>query len=433
MLVPPVDEPIAPARHRSVKGSLAFITRNRLQLLGALAIAVLVPALLRSQLSFLDVSLDSASATTVGTAVAVLFGAYVIRRISAYPGAQALAYVVPSFAAVFAAVVVVFFFARIDYSRVQFLLSFVLAVGWYMFALRIERRIHRPSFLVLPFGNAKSLLSSPGAVWRVARSPGDPTDAFTGLVTDLRADMEPAWQRMLADAALNGVPVYHSKQLAEALTGRVEIEHLSENNLGSLLPSRIYFRFKRLLDIGLAIVVLPFALILMALVALAIRIADGSPVFFRQERVGFRGKTFTVIKFRTMANATSADDDRHFTVDGDPRVTRLGRWLRRCRIDELPQIINILRGEMSWIGPRPEALTLSQWYESKIPFYSYRHIVRPGISGWAAVNQGNVAEIDAATSKLQFDFYYIKHYSLWLDLLIFGKTIRTVLTGFGAK
>src|SRR5690606_35708587 len=101
-----------------------------------------------------------------------------------------------------------------------------------------------------------------------------------------------------------------------------------------------------------------------------------------------------------------------FTDDDDPRITPLGRWLRRYRIDELPQVVNILRGEMSWIGPRPEAVALSKWYEEQIPFYGYRHIVRPGITGWAAVNQGNVARLEAATGKLQYDFYYIRHFSL---------------------
>ncbi len=130
------------------------------------------------------------------------------------------------------------------------------------------------------------------------------------------------------------------------------------------------------------------------------------------------------------------DADRmgsQFTADNDPRITRVGRVLRKYRIDELPQIINILAGEMSWIGPRPEAVELSQWYEREVPFYVYRHIVRPGITGWAQVNQGNVAEVEAATYKLHYDFYYIKHFSPWLDVLITAKTIRTVLTGFGSK
>ncbi|TIP99650.1 MAG: sugar transferase, partial [Mesorhizobium sp.] len=117
----------------------------------------------------------------------------------------------------------------------------------------------------------------------------------------------------------------------------------------------------------------------------------------------------------------------------DTRITRLGQFLRKSRIDELPQAINILRGEMSWIGPRPEALVLSKWYEAELPFYRYRHIVRPGITGWAQVNQGHVAAVDDVLEKLHYDFYYIKNFSPWLDVLIVFRTIRTMLTGFGAR
>ncbi|MHA1559669.1 MAG: sugar transferase [Alphaproteobacteria bacterium] len=433
MQVPP-HEPIARPLDRGAAGSLPLWARDRLQLLGALVVAVIVPALLRSQLSFLEVSLDSATATTIGSAAAVLAGAFVVRRITVYPGAQALAYVFPVFAGVFAAVVVIFFFARIDYSRAQFLLSFVLSVSWFLVALRTERRVRRLHFLVLPFGNGPSLVDMGGAEWNIARSPDDRSRGYSGVVADLRSDMPPDWQRMLADAALNGTPVYHSKLLAEALSGRVEIEHLSENHLGSLLPSRLYLRLKRYFDLALSIISLPIVLPAVALAVLAILLFDSGPVFFRQQRLGFRGKEFTVFKLRTMRPAPPrSDKGQHFTVENDTRVTTVGRFLRKFRIDELPQIVNILRGEMSWIGPRPEALALAEWYERKIPFYSYRHIVRPGISGWAAVNQGNVAKIDAATIKLQYDFYYIKHLSLWLDILIFGKTLRTVLTGFGAR
>src|SRR5690606_35231499 len=121
------------------------------------------------------------------------------------------------------------------------------------------------------------------------------------------------------------------------------------------------------------------------------------------------------------------------TRDDDRRIPRVGRFLRKSRLDELPQLINVLKGEMSWIGPRPEALVLSQWYEREIPFYPYRHVVRPGISGWAQVHQGHVADVEDVTDKLHFDFYYIKHFSLWIDLIIVGRTIKTMLTGFGAR
>jgi lipopolysaccharide/colanic/teichoic acid biosynthesis glycosyltransferase len=151
--------------------------------------------------------------------------------------------------------------------------------------------------------------------------------------------------------------------------------------------------------------------------------------------MGYRGHTFKMYKFRSMRHAAAAADAREaaMTRDEDDRVTRIGRTIRRYRIDELPQIVNILKGEMSWIGPRPEAVPLSHWYEAELPFYRYRHIVRPGITGWAQVKQGHVAEVGDVLWKLQYDFYYIKNFSFWLDLLIIARTIRTVLSGFGAR
>ena len=151
--------------------------------------------------------------------------------------------------------------------------------------------------------------------------------------------------------------------------------------------------------------------------------------------MGYRGRTFTVFKFRTMTVANPTADARAaaITHDGDARITRAGALLRRSRIDELPQIITILRGEMSWIGPRPEAAVLSQWYQEEIPFYRYRHIVVPGLTGWAQVNQGHVTDVTDVTEKLYYDFYYIKNFSLWMDLLIVNRTILTILSGFGAR
>ncbi|MGV8841265.1 MAG: sugar transferase [Bauldia sp.] len=410
---------------------MRFLVRTRYQLLAGLIVAVLIPAILRTPLSFLDVQVQSSSRTLIGTAIAVLLGAYFVKRITIYPGGLTPFYALPAFAGAYALVIMVFFFARIDYSRAQFLLSFLLAVSLFFLVLRVERRVFRQRYLVVPFGAATALTDLEGADWDVAGSPDAPLSGFSAVAADLRADMPPAWERMIADASLRSVPVYHWKQLAESLTGRVTIDHLSENNFGSLLPSSLYLRFQRLGDIVLTIVTLPITALIIGVAAVAIRLTEGGPVLFRQERVGYRGETFTVIKLRTMTEG--ADQGQAFTDESDPRITRLGRWLRRYRVDELPQIVNILRGEMSWIGPRPEAVALSKWYESRIPFYSYRHIVRPGITGWAAVNQGNVAKLEAATGKLQYDFYYIKHFSLWLDLLIIAKTLRTIVTGFGAR
>ena len=172
----------------------------------------------------------------------------------------------------------------------------------------------------------------------------------------------------------------------------------------------------------------------MAITALLIKLDSRGSVFFLQRRMGFRGKVFNVIKFRTMTETNDGEDrERSVTLSDDQRITKIGRFLRQTRLDELPQIVNILRGEVSWIGPRPEAVSLSAWYEAEIPFYRYRHIVRPGITGWAQVNQGHVASLDEVDDKLQYDFYYIKHLSYWLDIVIALRTLRVVLSGFGAK
>jgi lipopolysaccharide/colanic/teichoic acid biosynthesis glycosyltransferase len=220
------------------------------------------------------------------------------------------------------------------------------------------------------------------------------------------------------------------------LTGRVQIQHLSENSFGSLAPARAYMAIKHLGDFLLAVALMPLALPIMGATALAIRISDGSPVLFRQKRIGRGGREFTVVKFRTMRLAIGIDpEDRKAAMTGadDVRITRLGKTLRTLRLDELPQLFNILEGHMSFIGPRPEAQILSSWYTAEIPFYRYRHVVRPGISGWAQVNQGHVAEVDEVHEKLQYDFFYIKYFSPWLDLLIVFRTIKTVLSGFGAR
>jgi lipopolysaccharide/colanic/teichoic acid biosynthesis glycosyltransferase len=254
-------------------------------------------------------------------------------------------------------------------------------------------------------------------------------------VADFSAELPAEWERFLADAALAGQVVYQVKQLSESLSGRVEVAHLSENNFGSLLPARGYFHLKTVIDFVAALMLLPILLLPMLLVCLAIKVDSRGPAIFRQYRLGLSGKQIAVLKFRTMEVHDAGSDARSaaMTVVEDERITGVGAFLRRRRIDELPQIINILKGEMSWIGPRPEALALSGWYVDEIPFYRYRHVVRPGISGWAQVNQGHVAHVDEVREKLQYDFFYIKYFSPWLDLLILFRTVKTMVTGFGSR
>ena len=319
------------------------------------------------------------------------------------------------------------------------LAGYIASVGMTFLLGYFNQRAAPKRMYYVPVGKTGIVDDTPDVDWIRLVEPVVPDDPNASIVVDLRSDHEPEWERMLAQAALSGIPVYHTKQLRESLTGRVQIEHLSENSFGSLLPALGYRGVKRTIDIVASVVLLPILLPLLIVVALLVRASSSGPILFRQRRMGYRGVPFDMIKFRTMVVEQEAMTNdaaaRHsaITRDADDRITRIGRFLRRSRIDELPQIVNILRGEMSWIGPRPEAVPLSAWYESELPFYAYRHIVRPGITGWAQVNQGHVAGLDDVHVKLHYDFYYIKFFSSWLDLLIALRTIGIMLTGFGAK
>lgn len=329
---------------------------------------------------------------------------------------------------------------RLDYSRAALSLSFVSILAWFHVCFVVASRNRVQRFAVAPYGRAKEVTAIDSVSWIVlpknADEPITKQSGFSGLVVDLRSDHPREWEELITKSALSGVPVYNYKQVSEMLTGQVRIDHLSENNLGSLIPSIGYFPAKRGIDLVLVLAVLPFLCPLFAIIALMIKIESAGPVFFRQERMGYEGKSFTIWKFRSMhLEKVEAQDpvEAAITRNADTRITNVGKFIRRTRLDELPQLINILRGEMSWVGPRPEAVPLANEYERQLPFYAYRHIVRPGITGWAQVNQGHVTEIGEVLGKLHFDFYYIKNFSAWLDALIMLRTIRIVLVGFGAK
>jgi exopolysaccharide biosynthesis polyprenyl glycosylphosphotransferase len=191
-----------------------------------------------------------------------------------------------------------------------------------------------------------------------------------------------------------------------------------------------YHYLKRLFDVVASAIALIICAPLFVLVALLIWMHDGSPIFFRQERVGRDGRRFILFKFRTMRCSDEADEDI-YTREGDRRVTSAGRWLRKLRLDELPQLWNALKGDISLIGPRPEWSKCAERYEQTIPFYHFRHLVKPGITGWAQVNYPYGENDKDAVEKLKYDLYYIRHYSLKLDAMIVLKTLYTMLFGKG--
>ena len=192
-----------------------------------------------------------------------------------------------------------------------------------------------------------------------------------------------------------------------------------------------YHYLKRLFDVLASALALIVCAPLFALIALLIWIGDGRPVFFPQERVGRDGKPFTLFKFRTMRSRFDTHDEDIYTREGDPRVTSIGRWLRKLRLDEVPQLWNVFKGDISLIGPRAEWIKCAERYERTIPFYHFRHLVKPGITGWAQVNYPYGESDHDAVEKLKYDLYYIRHYSLKLDAMIVLKTLYTMLFGKG--
>jgi lipopolysaccharide/colanic/teichoic acid biosynthesis glycosyltransferase len=421
-----------PAKLASARRSLWH--RVRFQLGIGMLLAVILPYGLRFQFEPPGGDVDSLHNSLLGTLAALVGGYYAFRRVSHYPGVRASYHILPSFAVAYLLALAVFFFARLEYSRLHFVGSFLLCVIWYYAVYFKLQRQQRLRIGVIPAGAVEHLFKVPDVAW-VRLSEDVKNHPFDAIVADLRADIPDQWERFLADRALAGTLIMHYKQMEESLTGRVAIDHMSENNLGSLIPGIVYAKVKRLWDIAATMLLLPILLPMFVVVAVLIKLDSPGPIFFRQERMGYRGRTFRMHKFRSMRHGHDSSDARHaaMTRDEDDRVTRVGRTIRRYRIDELPQILNILTGEMSWIGPRPEAVALSHWYEAELPFYRYRHIVRPGITGWAQVKQGHVADVGDVLWKLQYDFYYIKNFSFWLDLLIVAGTFRTVLSGFGAR
>ncbi|WP_257390492.1 exopolysaccharide biosynthesis polyprenyl glycosylphosphotransferase [Snodgrassella alvi] len=290
------------------------------------------------------------------------------------------------------------------------------------------------TYAYLPYGRALNADQLPNVNWIKLTSPSLPlATTINGIVADLyEPELDHHWQKFLARQTLDGMPVYNIRQVEEFLTGRVKIHHLYENDLGSLLPSPTYVLIKRITDILLILLSAPLTLPVMLITAIAIKLESPGDILFRQNRVGRGGREFCIYKFRSMCS-DSEKNGAQMAQLGDARVTRIGHIIRKTRIDELPQFWNILKGDMSLIGPRPEQKIFVDQFIQEIPFYDYRHIVKPGISGWAQVTQGYAADTEQTQIKIEHDFYYIKHFSFSLDILIFFKTLKTMLTGFGAR
>lgn len=286
---------------------------------------------------------------------------------------------------------------------------------------------HHVGFLYFP--GAESIAEMLGNRVEVITDTSASPEKYDFILVDRSHHHNDTWSDFLAHCYLGGMEVMPWPRFLEKREGRVEVDLFDPSELSYGADQVIYSRLKRFFDIMAVLVTLPVTVLVTALASLWIFVRDPGPVLFVQLRRGFGGKPFRIYKLRTMYQGTAGGA----THAGDDRIIPGCKLLRKLRIDELPQLLNILKGDMSLIGPRPETLDLARWYEREIPEYRFRLMVLPGITGWAQVKSGYTSNPAEAKVKLTYDLYYIKHLSFDLDLQILFRTVKTVLFGSGAR
>lgn len=240
----------------------------------------------------------------------------------------------------------------------------------------------------------------------------------------------------LLECKMHGIKVMDIATFYEREWGHIRMDSLYPSWLvfgGGFDQSLLRTSIKRIFDLAASITLFIATLPIMLITALLILIEDGFPVFYRQERVGKSGKTFMVLKFRSMFKNAEKNETPQWATTDDPRITKIGRIIRKLRIDELPQIVNVLKNEMSFVGPRPERPYFVDMLSAQVPYYNIRHSIRPGITGWAQVRYPYGSSVEDAIEKLQYDLYYVKNHSLFLDIVILIHTVEVVLMGKGSR
>ncbi len=259
-------------------------------------------------------------------------------------------------------------------------------------------------------------------------------DEIVVALTERRGGSMP--MRELLDCKLQGVRVSEIATYFEQNLGQIRLDSASAGWLifgEGFNQGFVRTGVKRLFDIAGALTLIALSLPIMVITSLVIKLESAGPIFYRQERVGLNSKTFEVVKFRSMRTDAEKDGVPRWAIASDSRITRVGRVIRKLRIDELPQLFGVLGGDMSLVGPRPERPYFVDQLTQDIPFYAVRHSVKPGVTGWAQVNYQYGASHEDTVEKLQYDLYYVKNHSLFLDLVILFETIGVVLTGKGAQ
>ena len=309
----------------------------------------------------------------------------------------------------------------------EFLLCLFTLIGFYMMRNRLIPR----KIAVLPDSPLEPLQRHPCIIAEYVDQTTLANHRFHAVVGNLRNQPSDDRIQMLAELAKRKIIVYDANLFIERLWGRVPLDHLTPVEIETFIPPTVYSRLKRITELFIIILTLPLTLLAGIFIAISVRLDSSGPVFFLQRRVGQSGSTFVMWKFRSMVH--SPESVTRFADKTDTRITRVGAFLRRSRLDELPQLWNVVKGEMSLIGPRPEQESFAERYRKLIPFFDFRHTIPPGITGWAQVMYGYADSDERARAKLEFDFYYIKRMSAWIDILVLIKTVRTIILGVGAR
>lgn len=378
------------------------------------------------------------SQTILWSLPAYLLAAHLIYRSVHLPAVEQFSILVINSLAPYPMLVLLFALLQYRYSRGAVLTAALLTMAWFWL---VEMRARKRQALVLVYLDEEApvalkmqlgarhaeLMAHIDLVhWPLGDDHLPPCNG--ALITNKPGS--PEQTKQLAQLKLQHIRLYSVPFLAESLTGRKSRESLVDP-LWQPDSNPAYDAVKRFFDCAVVLVTMPIWIPLGLLVAAAIRLDSPGPALFTQIRTGWHGKPFRIWKFRTMVQ--NDQQETQFAQKNDARITRLGRFLRKSRLDEIPQLVNVLLGHMSLIGPRPEQHAFVEKFAIDIPSYPYRHLVRPGLTGWAQVMQGYAASAGETHLKLQYDLYYVSHYSVALDLLIMSKTVKTVLTGFGAR
>jgi lipopolysaccharide/colanic/teichoic acid biosynthesis glycosyltransferase len=376
--------------------------------------------------------------TVVWCALPFVIAAHLLYRSAHMPAAEQRTLLLLNTLVPYLLLVLVFALMQKPYSRGAIFAVAFLTTLWFWIC---ERHFHRQNKLQLIYLGTQTIddlmlrMDIDGALfsahidvihWKKDTS----VPRCDGVLISENEVLNNQQQEQLAILKLGHVRLYSLASVAESLTGRKSSLTLS-NPLWQPDGNPAYDSFKRLVDLIVVIGWAPAWIFVGILVAIAIKLDSPGPVLYSQIRAGLHGQFFRIWKFRTMVEQKNAP--AQFALLNDDRITRFGHFLRKSRLDEIPQLFNVILGQMSLIGPRPEQYTFVSEFAISIPSYPYRHLVRPGITGWAQVMQGYASSKAETAVKLSYDLYYVSHYSLALDLLIMVKTIKTIFSGKGAR